>query len=112
MLLSGAEIFIDVALYVGLALFNGMLIGWQSVGIWRSANRYKKTKKFWGSLAQFFVVASIVVTLATFAQSASEIAALINPTLSDKRAGMEALPPATTVVTNIDSGADEHGNHY
>ena len=38
---------------VGIYLFSGMLIIWQSVGIWRSASRYKTTKKFWGGICNF-----------------------------------------------------------
>lgn len=39
-------------------VFSLMLVGWQVVGVWRSANKYSRASKkpIWGDLAKFFVI--------------------------------------------------------
>jgi hypothetical protein len=39
---------------------------WQTVGIWRSASAYQKTKSFWGAAAKFVLVVGVLRTIGEF----------------------------------------------
>jgi len=73
---------------IGAWALSLFVYSWQTVGIWRSANRYKQSKRFWGTAAQVFVVLGILRTLGDFsAHGAPQIGELVSIYMGDRRVG-------------------------
>jgi hypothetical protein len=70
-----------------------LIITWQVVGVWRSASNYQRnSKKFWGGIAKFIVIITVLQTIGTVARNGlPQINELYKIYAGDKEVGKYAF---------------------